>query len=529
MYELLNLYDNKLGIETKISYGNESLLLSLSSLVTKRSKEDLDPKYQYTLLNSYLDYKGDKFKKKLFNTFKNGETTLLSTLTNASIKPIPYSIVHDILDMFDLDDVVKYIRDVYKLPPPNLADEFDYQKERDGRATRVQTYLKSDYFELVSLALVLKAILPMIAHFGYIKAGGISKDNAEDILFSFIETHTKTMNYSAMDKLHGFIRKLIELAGSDGAYEAIRTIENKKSKDTYSMYLLAVVVFQKLVITPIIKDTTDRHITTQIYNYTNNKLKNNGDVSSSIRSKQPMSDMDGSAGDKESIIESYKISSELSAGDIVEINWSADEIDKIVSQLPVTLNKKNTDKVYLDSRLIKEAYVFTEKLLSVKIATVQTSILAIIFKDQIDPRSIKQLRIDKIRNLMAVGFAYLWTLNHKHIALLLTAYVDMDVDDAMHLNLSTSRQRLSKELKDELDVYFPYKKFINANTSENQVEVFINNTSNSILINQWILTADEKFVDELFPGDEIDIIPSDLKTKLGDMIIDLEKKRYLNN
>jgi len=520
MFTLLNTY-NKLPLVIEIDdNGKEGTNLEfiIGPLINKRNKDELNPDIQFKLLNSYLDYKGDIYKKELYNLYLNADQVIMGYITKSDIYPLPTKIVHNIINHFDMLDIFNYLKDVYKLPPPaNLMETFDTQYETDKLGSRVQTYLKDDYLELAALEIVIKAILPVIAHFGYVKASEMSIMHREAILFNFIKTH-KIMKVPAMIKLSGLIEKLVSKTANDGELEAIRTIEKQLPKEDVVEYVLAIVVLQRVSISPLIRDNANENIVTKVYNYVTNKLKVKADVSKSIRNKKPMSDIESNASDdKESIVESYRVLSKFPVATHVELNWSVSDIGMIVSQLPVEI----------DPKLLLDAIQLTKGFLTSNIDKSQISILGVIFKHIIDPRGLEQVNIDSIVNLLGVGFAYLWTINHKHLALLLTSVASIKLDTVMTINTTVNRNRISKEIKDNLQKWFPYNRIKNVTTNINVVEEAINEMANNMYTMRWVPLAPHAYINEVIEDGNINkILPADLKLKLAELIIDLERLNH---
>lgn len=507
------------------------LTFTVNSIISKRNKDELKPDLQFAMLNAYLKYKGPEFKKDLFRRYSESMDSLNMLFIKKDIHPLPTKIASEILDAFDFKDVFNYVKNVYKLVPPNeLKDTFDEQLEADGRYTRVQTYLKDDYLELVALIVILKSIIPVLGHFAYIRTNDLSTSNKEYVLFHFIAAHS-VYESPAMVKLEGLITKLLQVPSNDGEAEAVRVIEKCISKSDMPLFILATVIVKRLFISTIVGDTDHEHIVNKIYNYVNSKLKNSGDVSKSIRNKTALTDSDSSGNpnseDKESMVESYRILSEIPAGIEVELDFSVSNMDTLITQLPVTFDASVTTKVLITKDILIHAMEFCNKLNKYPIDSLQLQILAIIFKEVIDPRGLKHIRIDSILNMMSLGFTYLWCLGFKHLALLLCSYVDTNKNDVMFINMTTNRSRITPELKEEIQLYFPLKRIINSETTVNIVEERINSLANELHNKKWISVARKQYHNELEVNND-NFIPGDIKIHLAQFII-VNEKMILQN
>ena len=519
MFELCNVYIQNAGTTIMVRRHDEELEFILTPLISKRNKTDLNEKTQFEILNAYVDYKGDAFKDALMTVLSKCNDDVMETLTVNDIYPLPYHIVHPILDLFDLQDVFNFLKFEFKLKPPSeLLDVFDPKIESDSRGTRVQTYLKDDYLELAALATIFKVAMLPVFNYAYIKQEKLGSMNKEYILFHLFKKHPLYQS-DPMVKIRGLIQKLIEQTTTTGSVDAIRVLEKQIPRDELPFYVLGIVMIQKVSIASLVEDDNMKNIVTKVYNYVNNKLKSAGDVSKCIRNKTTLKDVDGLPGDSESYIESHRQLHAHSPSDIVEFEWAVNSIDMVISQLPPR------QKSLVDVELAKKTYKNCEVFKKGHILPVHISLLSIIFKSIIDPRSLDYIKVDTLLNLFSVGFSYLWGMGQKNLALILTAIPDTSIkDNIMVINSTVNKTRLSKELKEELDYFFPYKKVINEETHVNLAEETIGYISEVIYDHQWIPTADKELVSEVIgDGNFSKLVPSDFKVNLAEFIIQNER------
>ena len=520
-FSIENLYIKNADTKIKVTYNDRMLEFTIGSVIGKKNKEDLDNTVQFVLLNEYLAYKGEVFQAELFDKLCKSMDDIVATLTRAEIHPLPYHIVFPLLDHFDLNDVFLFLKNVKGLQAPsNLADTFDTSIESDGRGTRVQTYIKDDFIELAALTIIMKVVLGPLCELAYAKSKEVNSMHKEYILFQLIKKHP-IYHSAPMQKLLGLVEKLIEQAGDDETQASINVLEKYLPKEEIPIHHLGSVVIQKICTAPIIGDNENKNIVTRVYNYINNKIKSPPDVRASIRPKTALTDNDGEVGEKESIVESYRLLSELSNGDVVEFNWAVDTIDKIVAQLHPNMRK------YITQEVLQDAVIFCKKLESTTIQHWQVDFLKWIFKDVLDPRMIDYIKIDNIINLMAVGFTYLWNLDFKNIALLLVARLDKTESEVFSINSVVNKSRIDKELKDQLDFLYPLRKPINqqqtANVAEKAIELLTSEINNST----WLTLADDKYLIE-FAGnkDNNKLMQADIRLQFTKFVIRHETLRH---
>ena len=324
---------------------------SVSSIVSRRNKEELAPEHQYDVLNAFLNYKGMEFKIELYRRYAEADETIMANIIKKELTPLPFSIAHQILEMFDLKEMKAYLKDIYKLTAPaSLEDTFEAHHAQVLGYTKEQTYIKDEYMDLAALITVIKSVLPTVGYFAEIKESDLNNALKEQILYEFIRTYTPVGSSVAIIKLRELIKKLMGSPTNSDEADSIRVIEKGVPKEHMHEHLLANVVVQRLFVANVLMDKEDKHIVNKIFGYVNMRLRNKGDVASTIRDKDGLTSIDGDGMDKESMIESYKVISKLPIATDVEFNFFLENIHDILPHLPITFdpNDKDKTKVYFN-------------------------------------------------------------------------------------------------------------------------------------------------------------------------------------
>jgi len=506
MFELMNVHNN-VPLAFKISHSGREVVFDIGSIINKRNKEDLKDDVQVRLINSYLDYKGDEFKSKLMDAYLNAEDIIINSIVTPELRPLPYSMIPPIIDMFDLMDVFHYIKNVYGIQAPSsLSAVFDTAIEADGRGTRVQTFIIDEYYELAAAALVMKTVLGPLGHYAHVKNNDINGVHKEYIIFSILEG-THLMETPAVVKVKGLIGKLLEVAMRDEAVKSVYIIEKQISSNLFSDYILATVMLQKVAIASIVNDNAAENIITKIYNYTVNKLRTRGDNGNKINDKRSL--VDNETGDSESIIESYRVVSDLSPGTVVELDWVGSDVNKLIKNFSIPLDEKH----------VLQGINYGYKVLTTLLAEEQKEILGVIFKDMIDPRGLDSLSKDSIVNLIGVAYAYCYSIGFEDIGNILISSRVVETENIMTINTNVNKVKVPQEVKDQLDTIYPYRRVINKTKTVNVAEERINELSNTLSNMKWYCM--DKNIN---PGD---VIRNDIKLRLTEFIIKNEGMKYV--
>lgn len=515
MFSILNMNKASAHLAIKIESPNgDSIELTIGPMICKRNKEELAPEHQFTLINAYLDYKGREFKQLLYMAILDAEYAVEEASFCKGLSNPPTRQIYRVLDMFDMADVEHFVKNIYRITPPSiLKPAFDQQIESDGLGTRVQTYIQQDYYELAALTIPIKAIIGLLGQYAIRKDSSLSAVHKEYALFNIIENHP-IMQYPATQKIKAWAGILIKSNLATGDAVSVTVIEKQLPSSELSSYILAVVMIQKLSIAAIITDDRERNIITRIYNYIVNKLKVKGGSNTKIRDKKPLSDTDSANGDKESVVEAYRIISNITSGTEVELNWYTGNLDLLVCDYRGHVNKALLAEVHNRNQCFKVIPVSRE----------QVTIAGMLFKDMLDPRSLDYINIDGIINILSLGFVVLWEMGHKEVAMLLTAKPVYEEADVVDINI-TPNVRLDPELKAKLAIHYPYEKQLNRDKTASVIEASITKLTYNTFRHKRLPNAPSHCIAELYGDGPVKVLQPAFKNHLARLIIDIEERR----
>lgn len=453
MFTITNVLSQK-NIQAIVKYGEEKLEFPITPTISKSSRTELTTESVFNLVNNYVNYKGDEYKRDLFRLLKESLDNIMDTgysqgIIDEDTNDVPKAIVKDLFDFLSLEDMTNYVKNVIKVKPLDvLLDEFDENMKRDGKGTRNQTYLKDDYLNFIALSMYFKiSVLPVLL-FGNIKQGYLNKINKEYMLLHFYKGYP-IFKSEPIIKIVNWVNELIEKHSDEPNLIDSFVFSYGIPKMEMVNYILAIILFQRVFSYNYLTDGTEVNIINKIYKFVSDKLKQRHSATNGVTNKDLLRNREGE--DPESILESYRVVSNLSYGYIEEFLWATKDIDHIIKQLPEEQRK------HTDVKLAKNIKDQIRDMANEEITDLQIFILTAIFKTIIDSRAIYYLGIDNIINLIAVAFTYLWSIGNKSLALLIVSKKISREENVTTVSSIVNKERVSKDLKEELDILFPYQ------------------------------------------------------------------------
>ena len=494
---------------------DQELNFPVRRIINRRLREPVNESKVFFLINEYIKYKGSTYQDKLFDTLKQSSETIEMEAFKPGLEPFPIAPFHNVLNMFDLEDIKNFLKKSKLITPPSrLGDVFDTSIELNEKGTRVQTYLKEDYMELIALLVALKSIFGLIGKYTALKSGLLQNNPyREYILLQLIITHPITHS-EAFKKVFLSINKLVERVMSDNNKYIIRILEKNISRDAIPEYIMGKVIIERLFTNNELDDTNNKSTITKIYKYASNQLKSKSDVSNI---KVKYYNQTSEDGESESNLESLRTPSNITMGNIQEFRVYASMPYPIMEKLGLGEYKKDFSKL--------NKY-FTEKFSLYLPLEESIYITSWIVKSAIDPRCVFYLKINELINLITI--AYLWLKKHElyGLAEILVSYQNFD----SHINISSAYvSKIDPYVKNELDKYFPFKRTIiskDVKKEESFIETIIGKIYKNLATFSLKTLAEKEVVKKANSGTySVDIVlPPDIKNQFMHLLIFLAEK-----
>ena len=495
--------------EVNIKYKNEKINFNIEELINRRIKDSID-KDMFKILNMFVDWKGEKFKKELFQRYMQSHNEIVDSIMSDFIE-LPYVITGRILDMFDYNEMVDFLKkhNIVRIPQ-SLKDEFNDDMVANKEGSRVQTYLKTDYLNLVALLTILKSTIPVLGMYAEINKQNIAKDYKEYILIMFILKHPIS-DIEPFQKMVGYINKLIANIKTTEEDLQLRLIKKGIDEENLAYNVLGGVLIEKMLLSDETKDTDSKNLITKFYSYASGRLniKNNPVNDIKIKSKFKINP-DGD--DTESVIESYRTPTDITPGFMEEFSYACGNLHRLYDWMSPN---KNYNLLESFKKAIDNIHPVALPLINIKIAF-------ILIKKVIDPRAYNYVEASEIRNALTVAATLMWEKDFKHLAAILASSKAPDDLTIVGYNTKLKMDDMYKELiskKFKINLYNINPKTKIVTKSENLGETLLNNISSEMMKNNYICKLPSGMIKKATgTNNNIISVPNDIKPTLIDAV-----------
>ena len=497
------------------NYTGETVSFNVESIVNRRIREKLKPKTMFKVLNAYIKYKGTDFQDKLFTILRKAKDIIIMHSSVPGVEDLPLAIVHDILDIFDFDDVREFIvkKRLVKIPP-NLPSEYDISRELNGKGSRAQTYIRDDYVDLITLTTILKATTCVLGNYANVKDSILGKQTYKEyVLFGLYRTHKLYLEQPIFLKILESIEKLSERLLKNTDALASHVIGKGIPVSVIPVYATAMIVINKLLLNDETDDNELRNTITKIYTYAPELLNLNEGASKRIKIKH--NKVDDNSETTVSVFEPGNTDTSCTYGQIAEFKFNSHDPIRLARHLGLKASEKeiftmiNAFNVFVtDSVLIPldESFTITSWIISLTM----------------DPRAMSYLE-DEVFVNMALSVLWLYEHEFYDLALICSSIHSENKHFAMS---ETQRNKLSPELKEQIDITFPFMKqgIVNAvSKGINYAEVAVNDMSKQLSVHNLYTILPSEILLEYYESDNKEVnVPSNIKSQLTELVLAID-------
>lgn len=402
-------------------------------------------------INMYMATLPEPVQDMIFECYRDMKETITETIDGmAMVDPLRRSI-KQLYKLIPMEHLYHWMMQRYDVYVPELKDSVS---DTDRYSDRDETYIKSDYYDLLAFCLAIRLLIPIWGE--YISQGGSGHggDQYKEQDALSLASDTEMMSWPP--------------PGPDGSQpvreKLIRYFEIKAGKVTVSLAdlwngigttsipqrLLALVVLRRLTIVSLSDHGAKKHIISNIHHYADQQLSPNdkrlGAVAPKLKEREGRDE-----DDKTSVTEQYKIKHRVSDGDI-----SAFEVD--ASRMAI--QAMTVDPTF-DQRLLDITAAQLPRLNTMVASEHQIILAQWALAKSFSPDAFDDVNVKAINELLVTAQALYWHWELFDIAALMTVE-RMALSDANSTGVSpipkpTSRFRpeVSEGLMEMFPHFFP--------------------------------------------------------------------------
>lgn len=496
--------------EVKINHNNEDIRFSINVFQRKNFADINYDIFEY--INKYWEQLPIAKQDAIFKIYKDIHIVFDTMFNNKELSEFLSDKIAELISHHDLDDMKDWLSMKADIIIPSTFTT-EYTHSIDNNTSREKTYTQSDYVKLITLSTLLRIMIPIWGDYINVIRKEIGNDFKEFYAFQLLNK-SNIVKSLPMEKLKIYIDHIAE----GDKMNADNTLNNISSED-YAYWLLALVCVRRLCLGDIRGLDPKTNLITYVYKSIIQKIKSpDNNTGETVRFK--LSDDRGATNeDKTSSLERYKINTDLSSEDIVELEYSINDIYNVVNKLSHNVNKS----------FLTRSLSTSKKLEKENILTPQIMLLSWVMKPIISPRGLLYLNKNRIVEALGAAETILWNRNHKYLALIATSY-SIKSDDAFMISPVDSKSKIDENLLLQLNTLYPSitnssKKITKSdNFAIQSIDKFIN----SLVVTSWKPTADTELIVEVF-GTEVRKLPilPDIKNHLARFIIEIGNRNWL--
>lgn len=397
---------------------------------------------------------------------------------------------------------------------PEISESYVPDSDRDY--TPEKTYIRKEYIDLLTMAFMLRISVPVWSYFIRIVkdyAGtGLKENNAFKLLAG-----TELFEHPAISKMKDYInsnnKKQVVRSGAIGVL----------SPEDHPYWIMAQFCVRKLAVAELQFKEPKATLVSLLYNFTKT-CNTEGHFKDRYKDKNSSrSDGDELEGNKASVYERHRNSSDLSVEEAAELETTLSSRTRIASLLNPNLPKD------LLKRSIKTAAVLLDpSLITLTSLPCQKTIMGWVLSPVLTPKGIPYQTAETIIKYAPLIEALLWHKGFYYLALLVTSRTPLD-NQVHHVVSTPVRSRLTDENQRKIREYFPHVRLIQNRKSDPREECFVINSidqlSTEIGEYTWVTTADESMMVQLqkSPSRRLNLIP-DIRNEIARLIIAINSR-----
>lgn len=507
----------------KIPWVYRFTLRTSSARMAMGAAPKITPEDLYSPLNDFLETLSAENQMKLIDTYKRIQEAFGTLPNTHQLMEILKPLIAEIYDVIKLEDISRWATIDQRIHvPEDVQAVFAYDEETAHK--REITYTVPEYWELLTLAIALRALMPVWGQFIDYIGRTVSPSWKEYFAYGLL-SQSSLWECVPMQKLRMSLNFRFENSKQENFDSAVLEFV---SRDEIPEWLTAMMVVKKVMVGEIdyrLLPPT-RSLVKIIYNSVKELLDKPSPkfMKGYLKDKSPdAGNLDSDGQGKSSILEAYKIPVEIIQGDQAVLNAYAVQKERIVQII----------EPKLPDQILRQATSNVKVLEQHRFHDAQRAIVQLTLHEAMPVMAGQFIERKGLLAMIAVAQAVLWYRGHRDLAALLTA-IPLPSDYPMRTN--TERLKLSKEMRAELDRMYPYARTVQQGRDRtgrqpNDGVRAIEAIADALDKHSCMLTIPPSWMVALRGEDtqslRLEAVPSDIRTKLAEFAIDLDNRRVV--
>jgi hypothetical protein len=496
--------------EVRIEHKGESLSFSISVFGRDSFQGGYDV---FEHINQYWATLPDVTQDEIFSIYKEIEKGFTVIPNKSELIQFTSQQVKRLIQIHDLEQIHYWIcfhSDIRI--PASVPDE--YVRNTDNNSTEEKTYVKYEYRYLTALSMLLRCMIPVWGEYISNTRRDTGTQFKEFYAFQLLNT-SEIVHSAPMEKLRKYIDKNIGIAVNEAS-----NILNGISSEDFSYWLLSLACIRRLSTADIRGDDEHPHLVTLIYKFIIQKTRNSDSNFQNNVKEKKFDDRAADSENKVSTLERYKIKTNISLGEIVELEYACN-----VPQLAMRLSHRLTPE------LLERSLHTAQELKDKHLLDPQMTLLRWVFKHVLSPKGMMYLPKPTIVDAIGAMEAVLWSRGHKYLAILSSAYPLLE-ENQITLSPTDGKMRIPQEYLDRMDQLYPYTRSASSKKTQgkpvNLAVESINTLCDNLSMFTWKPTAHPEMLQEVLgtTARKLPIIP-DIKTDICKLVIEIGERSYI--
>ena len=482
---------------------------TVTGMKRKLSVTDQEPIFFY--LNHYWSLLPIVAQKEIFDVYKNIHNVLDYTHNKDQLNIQLKKLVSTLMQHHSLKALSDYVTFRSNIEFPALVDEF--VQDVNSIHTRDLTYTLPDYKALLVLALAIRAMIPVWNEY-VVKIREHTGDQFKELYAYYLLEHTEHFTCPAIKKFALYIDK-VTAASAEANIFHLKSV----SAEDYVQYLLAQTFVKKLCMAQLSTTDVRYHMVSFCYHFLLQKTQPRAtSPEKTVRSKKSSGNTNDDQ--KPSFAENYHITTDLSAGQLAELEYCVSDVNALADKLAPCMSKD----------FLNDCVLHAYELLSFSINDPQIRLMQWVLKPVIPPKGILYVPEPTRIKMLGLTQAVLFHRGHKYLSLLTTSR-PVEVGGMPVVSDRDSRIGLTQMNIEALIKYYPFKtpNWEKQKDIKQQYSIFktIEIMVDGISRFNWRTTANDTMCLEVL-GKQSKLVPvvGDVRNELARLIIEIGSRTY---